>query len=196
MKADPTRAARLTLALQKPMNQDQARAQVTFENLFEQHWARVHAVAARFTGDADAAEDLALEAFQRLYEHLGRRGDAGNPGGWLYRTVTNLGLNALRQTARRRRYEEEAGRQALALASGEPDPVEAVESREDAAQVRAILAAMKPGHARLLVLRSLGFSYREIAEACRVKVGSVGTLLNRAEQEFEKRYRARFGDER
>ena len=46
--------------------------------------------------------------------------------------------------------------------------------------------------AQLLILRSSGQSYQEIAASLGVSVTSIGTLLNRAEAEFEKRYRAAY----
>jgi RNA polymerase sigma-70 factor (ECF subfamily) len=47
---------------------------------------------------------------------------------------------------------------------------------------------MKPKTARLLVLRYNGLSYAEIATTLEIAPGSVGTLLARAEAEFQKRY--------
>ena len=47
---------------------------------------------------------------------------------------------------------------------------------------------MKPAQAQLLVLRNSGFSYKELAEVLDVKPSSIGTLLSRAEAEFEKAY--------
>jgi DNA-directed RNA polymerase specialized sigma24 family protein len=49
---------------------------------------------------------------------------------------------------------------------------------------------MKPRSAKTLVLRYSGLSYAEIANAIGVSPNSVGTLLARAEREFEQQYRA------
>jgi RNA polymerase sigma-70 factor (ECF subfamily) len=57
------------------------------------------------------------------------------------------------------------------------------------------LAALKPRDARLLLLRSNGMSYRELANTLGIQPGSVGSTLARAEQEFERRYRARYGED-
>ena len=62
-------------------------------------------------------------------------------------------------------------------------------------RVRTVLGAMKPRDAELLLLRSSGMSYREVAQALGIQAGSVGTLLARAEREFERRYRAQYGDD-
>jgi RNA polymerase sigma-70 factor (ECF subfamily) len=59
--------------------------------------------------------------------------------------------------------------------------------------VQRVLAALKPRDAQMLLLRSSGMSYRELAETLGIQPGSVGSMLARAEQEFERRYRARYG---
>ena len=40
------------------------------------------------------------------------------------------------------------------------------------------------------MLRASGLSYKELAEALEVKMSGIGTMLNRAEQEFRTRYLA------
>ena len=45
------------------------------------------------------------------------------------------------------------------------------------------------------MLRAEGLAYKELAEALGIHSGSVGTLLARAEAEFERRYRSRYGEE-
>jgi RNA polymerase sigma-70 factor (ECF subfamily) len=61
--------------------------------------------------------------------------------------------------------------------------------------VRAALAQLKTIQAQLLVLRYSGLSYKELAEALQLKPSSIGTLLARAETEFEKCYRKLYGSE-
>ena len=59
--------------------------------------------------------------------------------------------------------------------------------------MQRVLAALKPRDAQMLLLRSDGMSYRELAETLGIQPGSLGSMLARAEQEFERRYRARYG---
>jgi RNA polymerase sigma-70 factor (ECF subfamily) len=108
---------------------------------------------------------------------------------WLYRVATHAGLNALRARQRRRRYEEASERLRVPLAAS-VDPAAEAERNETQQKVRQVLARIRPRAARLLVLRHSGLSYAEIAQALDVAPGSVGTLLARAEKEFERRYRA------
>ena len=157
------------------------------EAAFRQHWGRVYAVVFRLVGDGDEAQDLTLEAFWRLYNRPPDL-DETRLGGWLYRVATNLGFNALRARRRRRQYEGQAA--ISALEQNRPqDPASAVEQAQERQRVQAALGMMRQRSARLLVLRYSDLSYAEIAETLGVAPASVGTLLARAEAEFERCYR-------
>ena len=61
--------------------------------------------------------------------------------------------------------------------------------------MRSVLSDMKPRDARLVLMRAGGLAYRELAQTLGIQAGSVGTLLARAEQDFENRFRKRYGDD-
>jgi RNA polymerase sigma-70 factor, ECF subfamily len=163
-----------------------------FEALFTEHWDRVYAVLIRLVGDPAEAEDLASEVFWRLYHRPPKDADPTKTVGWLYRVATNLGYNALRAGRRRDRYENEAGLESIAQKSS-ADPAAQAESALHRQQVRQVLVNMKSRSARLLVLRHSGFAYAEIAAVLNVSPTSVGTLLARAEREFEKLFITEYG---
>ncbi len=170
-----------------------------FDATFLEHWTPVCRVLMRLVGDHAEAQDLALETFWRLHQRIlshalsGVEGDSrrtrddANLGGWLYRVATNLGLNALRARKRRQRHELDAGR--WDIESKVSDPAQAVADEEERARVRAVLGTMDARQAQLLTLRYSGLSYAELAAALDIAPTSVGTLLARAEREFESRYR-------
>lgn len=162
---------------------EQAQAKVTaFEETFFQHYARVYGVLFRLTGDRAEAQDLTLETFWKLWQQPPPRAD--NLGGWLYRVATRLGYNALRAARRRLQYEHAAA-QDDAIGT---DPTHDAERAEEQARVRAVLSRMPERDAQLLILRHSGLAYKEIAAAIGVSPNSVGTLLTRAEDEFERLY--------
>ena len=163
----------------------------SFDELFQEHWPRVYNLLRGLVGDTAEAEDLALETFLRLYRRPPH--DQVGMGGWLYRVATNLGYNALRARRRRERYEQAAGNLAFEHNQA-PDPASEAERQERRQRVRAVLAKLKPRSAQLLVLRHSGMSYSELAETFGYAPGSIGTLLARAEAEFEKAYRRVEGD--
>lgn len=156
-----------------------------FDTLFLEHWHATYRVLMRLVGDHAEAEDLALETFWRFY----RRAPQGEVsiGGWLYRVATNLGLNALR--ARKRRTQHELQASMWDIETKTIDPAQVVADEEERARVRQVLSEMDARQAQLLILRYSGMAYAELAQTLGVAPTSIGTLLARAEREFESRYR-------
>ncbi len=155
----------------------------TFNELFDMHWERVYRLLHRVVGDGDSAEELALDVFWQLYRTPPSIRDHDDLAGWLYRVALRRGYNALRAARRRDKYEQSAGAALLAATTTSPD-VE-VERRMEQERVRGVLAHLKPRSAELLILRYSGLSYKEIAATLEIAPASVGTLLARAEKEFE-----------
>lgn len=158
-----------------------------FEAFFRANYARAARAVARITGDAAHAEDLAAEALWKLWRTPSAHG--ASAAGWLYRTALRLGLNELRRRARRGKYERQS-----TPAGAIFTPEQAHIAEEERAQVRAALAAIDGRDAELLLLRSSGFSYQEMAQALELNPASVGTLLARAQKAFRKEYVSRYGD--
>jgi RNA polymerase sigma factor (sigma-70 family) len=160
-----------------------------FEDVFLGNYSRIVAVLLRLLGDRARAEELASEVFWKLYRQPMLPASEGNVPGWLYRTATNLGIDELRARGKRKQYEEAAGRFAPPNTESS-DPLSEILREEKCRSVRAALAALKPAQAQILILRHSGFSYNELADCLQVSRGSVGTMLMRAEAEFQKRYLA------
>ena len=163
-----------------------------FEQVFLANYARVVSVVRRVVGDHARAEDLANEVFLKLYRLPMPKTAIDNVPGWLYRTATNLAIDTLRASARRRRYEETAARAEIKERTAE-SPLDQSLKLERQEHVRAVLAELKPAQAQLLLLRASGYSYKELAEMLDLEIGTVGTRLVRAEAAFEARYIERYG---
>lgn len=160
-----------------------------FEAFFQAHYGHIARVIARVVGDHGRAEDLAAEAFWKLWQTPQARGESA--GGWLYRTAVRMGLNELRSGRRRLRYE--------ALTEAPPDaltPEEVHAAAEERDQVRQTLAVLRERQAELLILRASGLSYDELAAALGLNRASVGTLIARAQQAFRKEYIQLYGTPR
>jgi RNA polymerase sigma-70 factor (ECF subfamily) len=76
-----------------------------------------------------------------------------------------------------------------------PTPEDVRTAAEEQERIRAVLAAIDSRQAELLVLRSHGLSYDELAVALELKPVSIGTLLGRAQDAFRKEYIKRYGRE-
>ncbi len=161
-------------------------ASFDFETFFHAHYARAARAVARVTGDPARAEDLAAEAFWKLWRTPQAHGESA--AGWLYRTAVRLGLNELRGRERRGKYES--------LSDAGPavsTPEQAHAAAEEREQVRSVLANLDARDAELLLLRASGLSYNEAAAALEINPASVGTLLARAQRAFRKEYVNRYG---
>ena len=162
----------------------------SFETLFHRHYDRVYGLLFRLVGNRVEAEDMVQEVFLKLYhEFYGRRRifarrDEHNIGAWLYRVATNTGYNAIRSRTRRWQRNTHLVPDPL----GGPDSEQQVAQRERETAVRAALAQLKPRDAQMLLLRQMGLSYKELAEACEVAPTSVGKLLSRAADAFREVY--------
>src|SRR5262249_23580316 len=100
-------------------------------------------------------------------------------------------LNELRREARQERYERLFA--LFARDTPTPTPEDERAADEAAERVRGVLRTIRRRHAELLVLRSDGLSYQELAACLHLKAASIGTLLTRAQQAFRKEYIRRYG---
>ncbi|MBV9670758.1 MAG: sigma-70 family RNA polymerase sigma factor [Acidobacteriales bacterium] len=158
-----------------------------FEAAFLAHYGRVLGLMTRIVGAGPEAEELTGEVFWKLYRQPPEARAWSNIGAWLYRTATNLGIDALRAKARRKRHESEAA-ETKRDAQEANGPLDDLLRAEKCDRVRIVLASLKPAQAQILLMRASGSSYKELADALETTVGSIGSLLNRAEAEFRKRY--------
>lgn len=146
--------------------------------LFDEVYPSLFRYCHRLTGDADLAEDVAQEAFVRLWKKRIRGPDHGRKA-WIFRVATNL----IRDTAR-----QEANRGRILAGSIPREPVPGpdreVERGEEIVGVRTALDKISPRDREILLLRQEGLSYKEVAEALDVAPTSVGALLARALRRF------------
>jgi RNA polymerase sigma-70 factor, ECF subfamily len=159
--------------------------QSAFSALVQRHQGAIYSLCYRMTGDPQEAEDLAQEAFLRLYRSLGsfRPGTRLRP--WFHRIAVNVCLDALRK-----RREATVPLEALLqmesqprAASREEMPEEAYLSQEVRAEVQRALLKLPGDYRAALVLRYLeDLSYQEVAEVLGVPVSTVETRLFRAKK--------------
>jgi RNA polymerase sigma-70 factor (ECF subfamily) len=141
-----------------------------FEELFERYHARLFAGLCLVTESRDEAEEIAQEAFLRVWQRWDRVSAMDDPAGYLFRTAMNL----LRKRARRTRV---AARRALGLAP-RPDAFGQVDDRD--ALIRA-MRDLTPHERAAIVLTALEeYSSREAGEMLGVADSTVRVLAARA----------------
>src|SRR3989442_14496887 len=75
-----------------------------FRELFHAQYARIVRLILRIVKDDGRAEEIAVEAFWKLWRNPKAHGEGAN--GWLYRTAIRMGLDELRSQRRREKYEK------------------------------------------------------------------------------------------
>jgi RNA polymerase sigma-70 factor (ECF subfamily) len=160
-----------------------------FEELFHQRFTALYRYLNRMSGDGALAEDIAQEAFLRLFD----RGEMPDePVAWLITVATNLWRDDRRKSGRRLRLLESAGQHVGP--SETADPAESLIRTERQQQVRAALDRLTERDRQALLLRHSGFSYREVATALKMPEASVGTTLVRAGAAFREIYQELHGE--
>jgi RNA polymerase sigma factor (sigma-70 family) len=146
------------------------REPATFAVFFEQEKDRLLRALCIITGSRGEGEDLAQEAFTRVFERWDAVGQLEDPAGYLHRTAMNL----FRDQARRARV---AVQRAIGLPPAR-DVFKEVEDRDLAAQA---LASLTPRQRAALVLtEALGYSGEEAGRLLRIKASTVWALTHQA----------------
>lgn len=119
------------------------------------------------TGRRDEAEELAQEAFCRVWEKLPTLRQPERLVSWLYRIAHNLAVSA----ARRPRL--------VALPAEAPAPPAA--TADASAEVHRAVAALPEAHRVIVSLRHFtGMSHEQIAQTLHIPAGTVRSRLSRA----------------
>jgi len=146
-------------------------------------------IALRITGDADAANDCAQEAFIRAYRALHQYDPTLPFGPWLYRITTNASLNHVQRWHARETPVDELPERPTEIDEG---PEATAVRREEVAEVVAAMAELPAAYRAALTLRHMQqLSYQEVADALGIPLGTVKTHLHRARAALKVRIAAR-----
>lgn len=193
--ADEAREIAADHALIRRAQQGDERA---FSDLVLRHQQRAWRVARNLVPSDDDAQDLAQEAFVRVFKSIASFDFDHAFTTWLYRIVTNLAIDHLRRrrpvTSTARNEDDEAGFDIVDTRIDAPS--DALESRELSAEVRATLAGLAPHFQSVLVLREMeGLPCNEIAKIVGATHVTVRWRLHRGrklfQEEWERRARLR-----
>ena len=167
---------------QGPAGQDQPPSDgwsaPSWEEVVNNHSAKVFRLAYRLTGNRFDAEDLTQEVFVRVFRSLANF-KPGTLDGWLHRITTNLFLDQARRKTRIR-FDALADDAESRLPGRDPGPERSFEFNNLDIDVQAALEALPPDFRAAVVLCDLeGLSYDEVAEALDVKLGTVRSRIHR-----------------
>lgn len=158
-----------------------------FEKLIVSHEKKVYNIAYRYMGNREEAEDLAQEAFIRVYRAInGFRGEAAFST-WLYHIVSNVCRDALRKNLRRVEdsldcaVTTEKGELQREVADWSMSPEPIYENHELGEFIQGLINQLTPEYKAVIIMREIQeMSYEEIAAALDCSLGTVKSRLSRA----------------
>lgn len=156
-----------------------------FEQIVLRYQNEAWRVAYRFTGDAAEAEDLAQEAFIRVFEASSRYKPTASFRTYIYRILNRLCLDHIRK------MRPVPTDELLPVTDPAPSPDEAIRRKERDALVQEAVSALPPNQRMAIVLHYFeGLGWSEIADAMGVSSKAVERLLARGRKSLEDRLSA------
>lgn len=160
-----------------------------FEMLVETYQKKVFNLAYRIIGNYDDANDLAQEAFIRIFRSISGFKGQSSFSTWIYRITTNVCLDEIRKRKNKlvqsldEDIQTDDGEMQRQIMSDDPLPDEILEKQELRAVINDSLEELKEEYRIIITLRDIqGMSYEEIAKALDCPTGTVKSRINRARQ--------------
>jgi RNA polymerase sigma-70 factor (ECF subfamily) len=147
--------------------------EISYERAFEEHWSDVFRFALAWTNDWSEAEDLAQEAYLRLWNHRGHL-DWDRPIlPWLLLTTRRLATDRFRSLRR------------LLLPAPQPAVLDAnIQARW--LDVRAAMGELSPLERTALVMTAVeGATYEEAGQVLGTTAGALRAAVSRARTKLE-----------
>jgi RNA polymerase sigma-70 factor, ECF subfamily len=144
-----------------------------FATLYDRHSRSAYSLAYRMMGERQAAEDLAQDAFIKVWRNAASyRAERGSVRTWILSIVHNRGIDQLRSTESRRRTQDK-----IEASAPRSQPSEAFaetwrNSQRD--QVREALSTLPAEQLKILELAYFsGYTHVEISELLSLPLGTV-----------------------
>lgn len=160
-----------------------------WRELVRSHTRQVFAIAYRFSGRVDEAEDLVQEVFLKVYLSLARyEPAAGSFPAWLATVARNHAIDCYRRRRLERARTSQEEESAHAVPGREERQDRVIEREQRAQLVRRALRALPNELREVLVLCDLqGMAYEQIAETLAIPLGTVKSRINRGRLELARR---------
>ena len=168
-----------------------------FGRVVEAEQGRVFGFLGRMGLDAATSEDIAQEAFLRVYLHRDRYRPQAGFRTWMYRIAYRLALNHMRDHRKERAHDSLDQPESVVgamLANGRLNPEQqllaATEAQRRQQRIRAAIAALPERQRTAVVLhRYQGLEYEEIGAILRLSSSATKSLLFRAYETLRRELR-------
>ena len=158
-----------------------------FELLFKKHHQTALNIAFRIVGSVEAAEDIVMEAFLKIYSSGHKIKTDFNA--YFYRIVVNKSLNF---TRRNKRISTEIDLDYLS--SDSENPLSEIINKDAAKEAFKALDSLPPAQkTAFILLKYEELSYKEAADIMNISVKALESLMSRAKEKLRKYY---FGAEK
>lgn len=165
-----------------------------FEILVRRYKNAIVSFTYRYLGDYRAAEDLAQEAFLRVFRKIQDYDSTAKFSTWLYTIAGNLAKDELKRRARHpaKSLDWKSGegadttRNVPTLADASQPPEQEMERDEMRAKVNQALAKLDGDDREVILLKDVqGLPYDEIARVLDLPLGTVKSRIARAREAFK-----------
>jgi RNA polymerase sigma-70 factor (ECF subfamily) len=165
-----------------------AGSETAFATIVDRYKNRLQNVIYRYIRDFQRSEDLAQEAFVRVYLHRERYRKTGKFSTWIFTIAVNLAKNEIRRKVRLRNV---LSLEHLTEIMGSPEPLikddnqpatdRQAEKGQTGEVVGKAIAKLPEVYREALILRDIeGLTYEEIAGILEIPGGTVRSRINRA----------------
>lgn len=146
--------------------------------------------------DESGGRDLVQDTFVKFHIKIcaGKTEFPENPGGWLFRVLHNLAMDALRRRKRRKRLEENMKEDPVVtrLDSERSSHTDQLERKEICDLALEEVHMLPEEQKQVLLLKHIqGMTLREISEVTGMKIGTVNYRLTQGLAELASRFRAK-----
>jgi RNA polymerase sigma-70 factor (ECF subfamily) len=163
-------------------------SEAAFATIVDRYKNRLQNVIYRYIRDYQRSEDLAQEAFVRVYLHRERYRKTGKFSTWIFTIAVNLAKNEIRRKVRLRNVlslehlmELLGSSEPLLKDENQPSTDRRAERGQTGEVVAKAITKLPEVYRETLILRDIeGLTYEEIAEILDIPGGTVRSRINRA----------------
>lgn len=169
-------------------------SETAYRELLGRYQRPVFSLVYRMVRDRELAEDLAQEAFVKVFNHIDRYDPKYKFSSWIFKIASNLTIDFLRKKepetvsidgSRHASTDDAVEATRITVESRDENPEEQLESKQLGEEIERAIGALRPEYRTAIVLRHVeGRAYEEIAEIMDVPLGTVKTYIHRARAEL------------